>query len=203
MNGSKRLLILSSLFTALTAVGARVKIPLPFVSFTLQDFFVVLSGFLLGPVYGAVSQITYLFLGLLGLPVFAEGGGVAYVFKPSFGYLLGFPFASFVAGIIVHRRLTFLNALPATHFWRLLGANLAALSAIFIPGILYLWFALNFIVGKTVSFGTAINIGFLTFLPGSFVKIAALILSYRVLQPRLTGFSQPALVADQCSPAKR
>lgn len=194
MNGSKRLLILSSLFTALTAVGARIKVPLPFVAFTLQDFFVVLSGFLLGPLYGALSQITYLFLGLLGLPVFADGGGIAYVFKPSFGYLVGFPFASLVAGLVVHRRVAFANALPAVHWGRLVSANFVALLAIFIPGLLYLWFALNFIVDKTVSFATAFNMGFVAFLPGSLVKMAALIWLYRVLQSRLAAFAPPATV---------
>lgn len=202
MNGSKRLLILSSLFTALTAVGARIKIPLPFVSFTLQDFFVVLSGVLLGPLYGALSQITYLFLGLLGLPVFAEGGGIAYVLHPSFGYLVGFPFASLVAGLIVHRRPALTNSLPAVHWARLLGANVAALLAIFIPGLFYLWFALNFIVDKAVSFAAACNIGFLVFLPGSLVKMAALIWLYRILQSRLAFFTQPAAVTPPYPAAK-
>ena len=77
-----------SLFTALTAVGAFIKIPIPVVPFTLQFLFTILAGLLLGARLGAVSMGAYAFLGLAGLPIFAEGGGFWYVLKPSFGYIL-------------------------------------------------------------------------------------------------------------------
>jgi len=185
MNGSKRLLILSGLFTALTVFGAQMKIPLPFVPLTLQTFFVLLSGQVLGPVYGAASQIAYLFLGLMGLPVFSEGGGLAYIFKPTFGYLCGFPAASFTTGIIVHRGLKFPASLPEAGWSRLILANGFALLAIFVPGVIYLWWNLNFVLGQSCAFARAAQIGFLVFLPGDVIKIIGVILLYRALQPRL------------------
>jgi len=186
MNGSKRLLILSGLFTALMVLGARIKIPLTFIPITLQPFFVLLSGILLGPVYGAASQLAYLFLGLIGFPVFSNGGGLAYILQPSFGYLLGFPLASFIAGMIVHRGFSLSKVLPSVSVTRLIFANLAALLVIFIPGVLYLWFNLNFIVDKSLSFNGALYGGFLVFLPGDVIKMIGAILLYRALQPRLT-----------------
>jgi biotin transport system substrate-specific component len=189
MRSSKRLLILSGLFTALTVLGAGMKIPLPAVSITLQTFFVLLSGHFLGPIYGAASQIAYLFLGLIGLPVFSEGGGLAYIFKPTFGYLLGFPFASFVAGIIVHRGMKLSSPPPAANWAQLILANVFALLAIFVPGVIYLWWNFNFVLGQSFTFAAAIHLGFLVFLPGDAIKIAGVILLYRALQPRLAAAS--------------
>lgn len=184
-SGSKRFLILAGLFTALTILGARLKIPLPLVAFTMQDFFVLLSGQMLGPLYGAGSQLAYLFLGLMGLPIFSEGGGLAYIFKPTFGYLLGFPLASFTAGMIVHRDLKAPASLPSAGVPQLIFANVTALLAIFVPGVLYLWWNFNFVLGQQLAFTRAAQIGFLVFLPGDVIKIAGVILLYRALQPRL------------------
>jgi biotin transport system substrate-specific component len=185
---ARRLFILAGLFAALTAFGAHIKIPLPYIPLTLQTFFVLLSGHLLGPVYGAASQAAYLLLGLIGLPVFAEGGGLAYVFKPTFGYLLGYPLASFTAGMLVHRGALQPQVLPSVSLARLILANVSALFAIFVPGVLYLWWNLNFLLGQAFSFVNAIKIGFLVFLPGDVIKIAGVVLLYRAIQRRLAGF---------------
>ena len=67
-------LMYCSLFTALIAVGAFIKIPIPVVPFTLQFLFTTLAGLLLGSKMGAVSVIAYMVLGLVGLPIFSEGG---------------------------------------------------------------------------------------------------------------------------------
>ncbi|MGH7600742.1 MAG: biotin transporter BioY [bacterium] len=186
-SSSRRSFILAGLFAALTVFGAHIKIPLPYVSLTLQTFFVLLSGHLLGPLYGAASQSAYLLLGLIGLPVFAEGGGLAYVFKPTFGYLLGYPLASFTAGMIVHRGALQPQVLPAASLARLILANLSALFAIFVPGVVYLWWNLNFVLGQAFSFASAFKVGFLVFLPGDVIKIAGVIWLYRALQPRLAA----------------
>ena len=65
-----RALILTALFAALTAVGAFLRIPFPIAPITLQVFFTAMAGVLLGPRYGALSQLVYVVLGLIGLPVF-------------------------------------------------------------------------------------------------------------------------------------
>jgi len=93
-------LILVALFAALTAVGAFIKIPIPYVPFTLQYFFCALAGIILGSKLGALSQIIYVAVGLVGAPVFTDGGGITYIFKPTFGYLIGFIVAAYVIGKI-------------------------------------------------------------------------------------------------------
>ena len=84
-------LVLTALFAALTAIGAFLRIPAGEISFTLQVFFTSMAGILLGPWWGAASQVVYVLLGLIGLPIFTEGGGLMYLAKPSCGFLLGLP----------------------------------------------------------------------------------------------------------------
>jgi len=89
-------------FSALVAVGAQIEIPNQPVPYTLQTFFVLLSGALLGKRYGPVSQILYLLLGVAGLPVYSGWGfGIARLLGPTGGYLLSFPVASFVVGYLL------------------------------------------------------------------------------------------------------
>lgn len=85
-----RTITLCGLFAALTAIGAFIKIPLPppLVPFTLQFLFCALAGVLLGSKVGALSQLIYVLVGLVGIPVFTEGSGLHYVVKPTFGYLI-------------------------------------------------------------------------------------------------------------------
>ena len=65
-------LVFCSLFTALIAVGAFIKIPVPVVPFTLQYLFTMLAGLILGPRLGTISVTAYMLLGLAGLPIFTE-----------------------------------------------------------------------------------------------------------------------------------
>ena len=91
---------------ALTAAGARVAVPLPVtpVPFTFQVVAVLLAGYVLGPGAAAASQAAYLAAGVAGLPVFAGGGGPAYLLGPTGGYLIAFPAAAAVVGLVVARR---------------------------------------------------------------------------------------------------
>lgn len=101
-----RRLIAIGLGALLVALAAQVRIPLPFtpVPVTLQDLAVLTVGGLLGPVAGAAALATYLGLGILGLPVFAGGGaGLPWLLGPTGGYLLAFPVAAFVMGLVAHR----------------------------------------------------------------------------------------------------
>lgn len=111
---------------ALTAIGARLAVPLPGtpVPFTLQPVAVLLAGVLLGARLGAASQFAYLAAGAAGLPVFAAGGGLAYLGGPTGGYLLAFPVAAFVAGWISGARPN----LPRTIAGSVLGLLIVHLS---------------------------------------------------------------------------
>ena len=84
----------AALFASLTAVGAWLRLPLPWVPVTLQTLFVFLAGLLLPPAWALASQVVYLAAGLAGFPVFAGTSGLAVLASPTFGYLLGFPLAA-------------------------------------------------------------------------------------------------------------
>src|SRR3712207_6937283 len=68
--------------------------------FPYTTLFRSFSGMLLGAKLGALSQILYVAMGLLGIPIFTEGGGLMYVVKPTFGYLVGFIVGAYVIGFI-------------------------------------------------------------------------------------------------------
>ncbi|MDI6778812.1 MAG: biotin transporter BioY [Bacteroidota bacterium] len=121
-----------SVFTSLTAVGAWLEIPTQPVPFTLQTFFVLLSGALIGARNGAISQIAYLALGSIGLPVFAGFSfGFAKIIGLTGGYLLSFPVAAFVVGYLIN--------LNKSYLWVLLSMTIGML-VIFTLGTLFLNF---------------------------------------------------------------
>lgn len=131
-------MILIGIFAALTAVGAFIKIPIPYlaVPMTLQFLFCAYGGILLGAKKGAAAQLIYILLGLTGIPVFAEGGGPGYIFKPTFGYLLGFVACAYCIGFIVER--------CKTHtFPKLLGAASVGLIVLYTIGAGYLYMIMN------------------------------------------------------------
>ena len=92
-------------FALLTALGAHIAIPLVGgVPVTMQTLFVTLAGAVLGARLGAASQLLYLAIGAAGAPVFAAGGGLAYLAGPTGGYLLSYPIAAAVTGLLIGNR---------------------------------------------------------------------------------------------------
>ena len=72
-------MVLCAMFVALVAAGAFIRIPVGTDVYTLQFLFTLLAGLLLGPRLGATAVATYILLGLVGVPIFASGGGPGYV----------------------------------------------------------------------------------------------------------------------------
>ncbi|MBN1636350.1 MAG: biotin transporter BioY [Deltaproteobacteria bacterium] len=150
------------LFAALTALGALIRIPFIPVPITLQTFFVLMSGIVLGPKAGFYSQVIYLLIGLMGLPVFAGGGGLSYIFKPSFGYLIGFMLAPIPAGYVVNK----MGISPVSVFL----AALVGSATIYLIGMTYLIFNMIYMLQQPNAIGIALKAGLLVFLPGDFLK---------------------------------
>jgi biotin transport system substrate-specific component len=135
------------LFAALTGIGALIRIPLSPVPVTMQVFFVLLSGLVLGPVWGPLSQLMYLGMGLCGAPFFAAPpyAGPLVLFGPTGGYLWGFVLASGVVGLISRMKSTKTMAKDwKAHAW-LLAACLAGVAAIYSAGTgwLAMWLGLH------------------------------------------------------------
>ena len=149
-------LILTGLFASLTAIGAYIYIPLPFspVPITLQMFFTFMAGGLLGKKYGFFSQLIYVMIGAIGLPVFAGGaGGIGILFGPTGGYIMGFLAAGYIAGM---SRDTFLSKI----LFMTLG-----LIFIYLLGTTRLMFVIQ------VDFIKALTIGVTPFIIGDLIKI--------------------------------
>lgn len=157
-----RNMVLCALFAALAAVGAFIKIPIPLVPFTLQLTFTTLAGYLLGGKKGMISVLIYIALGLLGLPVFTEGGGPSYILKPTFGYIVGFALGALVTGLIARR-----DDKPS--YLRLLGAGFAGLLIVYAMGIVYYYFISRFYLGLDVNVRSVFVYCFLLVVPGDIV----------------------------------
>lgn len=134
-------------FAALTGLGARVQVHLPFtpVPVTGQVFCVLLAGAALGPRLGFVSMVEYLAAGAAGLPVFAYGGGMAALLGPTGGYLIGFPLAAAVVGALAWRGVgwkVFVGCICGVAIIHVFGAgwyavwSLATMGAATLPAVL-------------------------------------------------------------------
>ena len=156
-----------ALFAALTAVGAFIRIPLGYSSITLQTFFTAMAGCVLGPWYGALSQLVYVALGLVGLPIFTQGGGIGYLMQPTCGFLIGLIPAAWVIGRIAGRKPEPKQIVPAC----LLGYGV-----LYAIGVPYMALILNTFLGKGMGFSAIMWAGMIPFLPGDMIKILCITL---------------------------
>ena len=153
-----------ALFTSLTMIGGMLSINIGPVPITMQTVFVLLSGLVLGPKLGSYSQMIYILLGLVGLPVFAGGmSGPASFLSPSFGFVIGFILAANTVGWISqsleYNRKNITLAL-------IIGNGV-----IFLIGIPYMYFILNIYMGNSLNIIEILNVGLIPFIPGEILKI--------------------------------
>src|SRR3954470_10132976 len=117
-------------FAAAVAAASQIAIPLPWtpVPITLQPMLVILAGMLLGPAAGAASMLLYLAAGAVGLPVFTPLGapGFARFLGPTGGYLIAYPAAAYIAGILAQRATSLVGR------WL---AGVAGIAVIYVGGI--------------------------------------------------------------------
>lgn len=137
--------VLCLTFAVLMVIGARIKVSLPIgnisVTLSLQIFIASLAGFVLGSNKGAFSILLYVIIGLIGAPVFAYGGGYDYVFKPTFGFIIGFIAAAHMTGYI-WERTTKHNTVA------LFLTALAGELSYYACGLLYYYFTAGNLVGN-------------------------------------------------------
>lgn len=150
------LILGGSLFIAL---AAQLQFILPFpVPITGQTFAVLLLGALYGSRRGLATVVTYLALGVMGLPVFAGGAfGAARLVGPTAGYLVGFLAAAFVVGSLSERGW---DRKP----WTTAASMIIGNGIIYVAGVLWL--------SLFVGWQAVLNTGFLPFLAGDALKIA-------------------------------
>ena len=155
-------MILCAMFVALIAMGAFIKIPVPVVPFTLQYLFTMLAGLLLGGKKGCLAVGIYILLGLIGLPIFAQGGGIGYIFQPSFGYIIGFAVGAFVTGVIANQK-------NRPSFLRLLAADFAGLLIVYLLGMVYYYLISAFYLGNPIGLWPLFLYCFILAVPGDII----------------------------------
>lgn len=171
-----RMLVLCGLFSALIVVGAMIKVPLPGIPLTLQTMFVLLAGLLLGSRGGLIAVLVYIFMGLVGLPVFTGGGGLMYVLKPTFGYIIGFALGAYVTGCLAER-----NSDNSSK--QMIIAAVAGTAVIYAVGLPWYYVILNYYLNTPVGAATVMMSGFVMTLPGGIIKIALSVLLAKRLAP--------------------
>lgn len=148
-----------ALSCALIAVGAKIQIPIFAIPFTLQVPAVLLCIFILPNFLSVATVSVYIFAGILGLPLFANGGGFSYVLNPSFGYLIGFLLASLVISCL-KKQNTYKNFVTL---------GLLALILVHGVGVIYTWAISNFYLLNGLTFLQALIYSSLVFLPTDIV----------------------------------
>lgn len=126
-----------ALFVVLLIISAQLKLQFTAVAFTMQTAVLFLCAVTLTPSQAAITAAVYLAAGLTGLPVFSEGGGIAYALKPSFGYLIGFIPCAFIISALFKKRPTYLNSIIS---------GLAGITALYIIGLPYSFLIMKYIL---------------------------------------------------------
>lgn len=148
---------------AVVGLLAQVSVPLWPVPITGQTLGVLLVGAALGARRGAASLLSYMLLGLVGMPWFAQfTGGLAAAAKPSFGYIIGFIPAAYLIGYLSERRWD-------RSWWKAVAGFGVASLIPFVFGVPYLWAVLA-LAGKNIGFAGAMAAGFTPFIIGGIVK---------------------------------
>ncbi|MCL2185098.1 MAG: biotin transporter BioY [Treponema sp.] len=158
--------VFTAVFAAMIAVSGFIIIPLPGipVPLVLKNLFIVLSGTILGSFYGAVAVFIFIIAGILGIPLFVLPG-VAVFSTPLGGYIIGYFFASLIAGLICGLPKTSEKKVTALFLIRLIIASFLGFIVILICGVLYMM-RLN-----SMSFIAAFSAGALPYLIGDFIKL--------------------------------
>jgi len=126
------------------------------VPFSILPVFVLMSGIILGAEYAAMAMLAYLVLGLFGLPVFSTApyGGLGYILKPTFGFLLGYVGAAYIVGCVYREG----------SLWRAIAGVLAGLFTLYLFGLIYLYIILHWVLHRPTSVAGVLMIGFVPLL---------------------------------------
>ena len=153
-----RQLTLIGVMAAVTCILGPLSLPIGVVPISLTNLVIYFAVYVLGKKRATLSYIVYLFIGLIGLPVFSGfSGGFTKLFGPTGGYLIGFIFMSFISGIFIDK---FLSKIYMCFLGMVLGTIVT-----YILGTTWLAYVAH------MGFYKALTVGVLPFIPGDVVKI--------------------------------
>lgn len=152
-----------ALSAALLAASSLIVIPIGVIPITLQVFFFFFLPALLGPIKGIMVVALYLFMGLVGLPVFAGGtGGLMSVLSPSFGYLLGALAVAWIVGKSYQRE--------RNYFYKS-AVMVLSLILLYAVGMTYQYMMMNYVLNTPLSLSSILTVNLTVFLPIDLVKL--------------------------------
>lgn len=160
---SAKRLALIGLAIALMVVSAKISVPFVPVPMTLQSAVVLFFACYLGAADSLIAVGIYIVLGLIGVPVFASGGGFDYVLKPSFGFTLGFLVSSLVCGLLYKK--------STANVRKILTLALGTIS-IYVVGIVYFLSLKVFYLGGAIDFWNVLLTFWIMFIPSDILKTA-------------------------------
>lgn len=167
--GTSKKIVFTALFAALTAVCGFISIPVPGtpIPIVLQNMLVVLTGLMLGPVWGVAATVLFLAAGALGLPVFSGGtGGFVRLMGPTGGFLYGYALATLAAGLIAQRP----KYGARTPVLRLVLATVLGFVVMYIPGVLH------FMRVMDKTFSQTMTLCVVPYIPGDIIKMVVAVL---------------------------
>lgn len=164
-----------ALLVALIAVGAFISIPIGPVPFTLQNFFVFMTGLLLTPFYAGLTVFIYVLLGLIGIPIFAGfTGGIQSVLKPSFGFLIAFIIGAAFISKFAHGK---------KNFGKIMVVLVLAEVIFYVIGLPYMYYILNVVMGNPMDISKVFTVGMIPFIIPDMAKaLVAAIIAPRILK---------------------
>jgi biotin transport system substrate-specific component len=176
-----RRVVAGGLGALVVALSAQIVVPVPFspVPMTLPPLAVLVVGGLLGGAAGLGALLLYIALGIAGLPVFAAGGsGVARLLGPTGGYLLAFPVAAWITGMVTTPVVGRGESPRAAGVIRVLLACAAGMVLIHVGGVAQLA-----LLGGDTSL--AFRVGFVPFLTGDLIKLGLAAMLILVAGPKI------------------
>jgi len=160
-----------ALFAAIISIGCIMAIPLPGgVPISLQNFFCIIAGTILGSFYGFLSVIAWIIIGAVGIPVFANAhGGLAVLLGPTGGYIWGYALGSLFVGLLLGTPKLNENKKDVKLWIKVAIIVFIGYVLVYIPGIPYFMHVMAS-KGKPQTFQSALKLTFIPFIPGDLIK---------------------------------
>lgn len=166
-------------FLSLLIISSKISIEIGIIAITLQTFAVSITSYLLKWKKAAIVFLTYIIMGLVGIPVFSTGGGYYYILKPSFGFIIGFFVSAFITGSNI-----FSNSKIAFFLKGIIG-----LLVIDIIGMIYMFIILKFYLqSENANIVFILQAGFLPFIVKDLISVVLAGLISLRLEPILDEY---------------
>lgn len=157
---------------SILVVCSKLSLNIGIIALTLQTFAVAIISYLLKWKKASLVFLTYIVMGLAGIPVFSKGGGIFYVLEPSFGYIIGFFLSAFIIGLKGENKILYY------------ARGIFGLLLIDIIGMVYMYFMLVFHLGKTdLTALYILQIGFFPFILKDAISVVLAAFIARRLAP--------------------